>query len=152
MATILRAALRDGCIARSPVEVKGASKEPVHEEPLATVAEVEALAAAVPGLYRAMVLMAAWCRLRFGELAALRRDGADLSPGKVRVVAETITELASGDRFPGPPKTSAGRRTVAILPNVVPVLQARMATLRPEPDALVFPAPQGGYLESSGFA
>lgn len=89
-------------------------------------------------------LMAAWCGLRFGELAALRRDRIDLLHGKVRV-AEMVTELASGERFAGPPKTSAGRRTVAIPPNVVPVLEEHMATVGPGPDALLFPAPQGGY-------
>ena len=100
--------------------------------------------------YRAMVVMAAWCGLRFGELAALRRDRIDLLHGKVRV-AETVTELASGERFAGPPKTSAGRRTVAIPPNVVPVLEAHMATVGPGPDALLFPAPQGGYLSRIHF-
>ena len=102
LATIMRAAVRDGCIARSPVEVKGAPKEPSHEQPVATVAEVGSLAEAVPAQYRAMVVMAAWCGLRFGELAALRRDRIDLLHGNVRV-AETVTELASGERFAGPP-------------------------------------------------
>jgi integrase len=150
LATIMRSAVRDGCIGRSPVEVKGASKELAHEQPVATVAEVDALAAAVPAPYRAMVLMAAWCGLRFGELAALRRDRIDLLHGKVRV-AETVTELASGERFAGPPKTSAGRRTVAIPPNVVPVLEAHMTTVGPGADALLFPAPQGGYLSRIHF-
>jgi integrase len=150
LATIMRAAVRDGCMARSPVEVKGASKEPSHEQPVATVAEVGSLTDAVPAQYRAMVVMAAWCGLRFGELAALRRDRIDLLHGKVRV-AETVTELASGERFAGPPKTAAGRRTVAIPPNVIPVLEAHMATVGPEPDALVFPAPQGGYLSRIHF-
>ena len=67
MASIMRAAVHDGCLTRTQVEVKGASKEPTHEEPVATVAEVEALAEVVPEPYRAMVLMAAWCGLRFGE-------------------------------------------------------------------------------------
>ena len=80
----------------------------------------------------------------------MRRDRIDLLHGKVRV-AETVTELASGERFAGPPKTAAGRRTVAIPPNVIPVFEAHMATVGPEPDALVFPAPQGGYLSRIHF-
>jgi hypothetical protein len=63
LATIMRAAVRDSCIARSPVEVKGASKEPSHEQPVATVAEVGSLTDAVPAQYRALVVMAAWCGL-----------------------------------------------------------------------------------------
>ncbi len=30
LATIMRSAVRDGCIVRSPVEVKGVSREPTH--------------------------------------------------------------------------------------------------------------------------
>ena len=150
MANIMRAAVHDGCITRSPVEVKGASKELVHEQPVASVAEVEVLANAVPEHYKAMVLMAAWCGLRFGELAALRRERVDLMHSKVRV-SETVTELASGERFAGPPKTEAGRRTVAIPPNVAPAIETHLASIGPDPTSLVFPAPQGGYLSRIHF-
>ncbi|MGH9104783.1 MAG: tyrosine-type recombinase/integrase [Acidimicrobiales bacterium] len=150
MASIMRAAVHDGFIARSPVEIKGASKEPTREQPVASVAEVEALAEAVPEGYRAMVMLAAWCGLRFGEAAALRRDRVDLLHGKLRI-AETVTELATGERFAGQPKTAAGRRTVAIPPNVIPVFAAHMDTVGLEPTALVFPAPEGGYLSRIHF-
>jgi integrase len=103
MASIMRAAAHDGCIVRSPVEVKGVSKEPVQEQAAPSVAEVEALASTVPEPYRAMLLIAAWRGLRFGELVALRRDRVDLLHGKIRV-AETVTELGSGERLPAPPK------------------------------------------------
>ncbi|MGC8627799.1 MAG: hypothetical protein ACP5VR_09660 [Acidimicrobiales bacterium] len=49
MASVMRAAVHDGCIARSPVEVKGASKEPFQEQKAPTVTEVEALAKLAPG-------------------------------------------------------------------------------------------------------
>ena len=67
-----------------------------------------------------MVLIAAWCGLRFGELVALRRDRVDLWHGKIRV-AETVTELSSGERFAGRPKTAFSatrRRTGAGYPKV----------------------------------
>lgn len=150
MASIMRAAVHDGRIARTPAEVKGASKEAVKEHAIPTVAEVEALADAVPGAYRAVVLIAAWCGLRYGELAALRRDRVDLPHGKIRV-AETVTELASGERFIGPPKTAAGRRTVAVPPNIAPTIEAHLSTVGPQPSALLFPAPQGGYLSRVHF-
>jgi integrase len=149
-AQVMAAAAADSCIARSPVEVKGASKEPRKERPVATVSEVEALAGAVPERYHAMVLLAAWCGLRFGELAALRRGRVDLLHAKVKV-AETVTELANGERFAGPPKTPAGHRTVAIPPNIVPAIEAHLASVGPGPEALVFPAPEGGYLSRASF-
>jgi len=104
LAQIMKAAAQDGAIVRSPVAVKGAAKEE-HERAVATVAEVGALSEAVPERHKAMVLLAAWCALRFGELAALRRDRIDLLHGGIRV-AETLTELATGERFAGPPKTA----------------------------------------------
>ncbi len=47
--------------------------------------EVDALADAVPPRYRALVLLAAWCSLRLGELAALTRADLDLLHGKAKV-------------------------------------------------------------------
>src|SRR5487761_1106418 len=145
LAQLMKSAVTDGCIVRSPVAVKGASKEPIHEQAVPTVAEVEALAEAVPECHKPMVLLAAWCALRFGELAAPRRDRIDLLHSELRV-AETVTELATGERFAGPPKTAAGRRTVAIPPHLLPIIEAHLATIGARPDALLFPAPQGGYL------
>ncbi|MGH9171155.1 MAG: tyrosine-type recombinase/integrase [Acidimicrobiales bacterium] len=150
LATVMRAAVRDGRIPRTPVEVKGASKEPINEQQAPTVTEVEELANAVPSEYRAMVLLAAWCGFRFGELAALRRDRVDILHGKIRV-AESVTELGTGERFAGPPKTDAGRRTVAIPPNVLAVVDDHLLRVAPEPAALVFPAPHGGYLSRGHF-
>ena len=83
------------------------------------MAEVRALAGAVDARYRAMIWLAGGCGLRFGEPAALRRDRIDLLHKEVRV-AETVTELAGGERFVGPPKTESSRRTVAIPPTIVP--------------------------------
>ena len=57
--------------------------------------------------------MAAWCGLRFGELAALRKNRIDLDTETV-MVAESASVLAGGVRHVGPPKPDAGRRTVAI--------------------------------------
>jgi hypothetical protein len=42
--------------------------------PVATVAEVEALADAVAARYRAMILLAASCSLRFGNLLPCHGD------------------------------------------------------------------------------
>jgi integrase len=116
------------------------------------VAEVEAIAEATPRPYRVMVLLAAWCSLRFGELAALTRQRIDPVHGVVEV-RETLTETAEGRRFVGPPKTNAGRRTVAIPPDIRPEVAAHLATfVGPEPDALLFPAPaREGYLRRSNF-
>ena len=150
LAQIMKAATSDGFIVKSPVAVKGAARERVVKRPIPSVAEVDAIAAAVPQQYGAMVLLAAWCALRFGELAALRRAHIDLLHGEV-IVTETVTELATGERLIGPPKTDAGRRAVAIPPNVLPAVEGHLATVGPEPDTLLFPGADGGYLRRGHF-
>ena len=71
LAQVMKAATSDGYIVKSPVALKGAAGERVVKRPIPTVAEVDALAEAVPDRFKAMVLLASWCSLRFGELAAL---------------------------------------------------------------------------------
>jgi len=112
----------------------------------ATVAQVQAL----PGRYRALVLVAAYGGLRWAELVGLRVRRVDLLHGRV-TVAEQVTEV-NGRLIPGPPKTDAGRRTVT-LPAVAAVALAEHLGehAEPGPDGLVLPAPEGGYLRRSNF-
>jgi integrase len=58
----------------------------------ATVAQVQALADALPGRYRALVLVAAYGGLRWAELVGLRVRRVDLLHGRV-TVAEQVTEV-----------------------------------------------------------
>ena len=114
----------------------------------ATVAQVAALADAIGPRYRALVLVAAYGGLRWGELVGLHGKRVDLLHGRV-TVAEQVAEV-NGRRIPGPPKTEAGRRTVT-LPVVAAVAPAEhlAAFAEPGPEGLVFPAPEGGYLRHS---
>jgi integrase len=151
--TILNAAVEDRRLIANPCQIKGAAAERPEERAVATIAEVDALADAVPPRYRAMVLLAAWCSLRFGELAALTRRRVNPIQGWVDV-HQTLTETDDGRLELGPPKTKAGQRTVAIPPHVLPDLISHLETyVAPKPDSLLFPAPEGtGYLQRSNFA
>ena len=63
---------------------------------------------AAPARRRELILLAAWCGLRFGELAALQRRHVDLL--HARVIVEQ--SLAEADRLTvKEPKSAAGRRT-----------------------------------------
>jgi integrase len=135
---------------KSPVAVKGAAREQVVHRSVPTVAEVEALSKAVPECFEGMVLLAAWRAMRFGELAALRRDRIDLLHREV-IVTETVAELATGERLLGQPKTAAGRRSVAIPPNVLPEVERHLSTIGPAAGALVFPGADGGFLRRGHF-
>jgi integrase len=137
LSSILRTALTDEVIARNPCQVKGAAVEKAPERPVVSTAEVEALAEAMPEHLQVAVLLAAWCQLRRGELLGLRRRDIDILRGAVSIVVTRTTTMA-GKTVEKEPKTDAGRRTVAIPGNILPVLEDHLDHyVAPEPDALV---------------
>ena len=64
----------------------------------ATPAQINALAVEVPQRYRALVLLAGYCGLRWGELVGLSRHRVDLAARTVAVV-EQITEIDAPARL-----------------------------------------------------
>jgi len=144
--TILGTAVADEVIVKNPCNLKGAGVERSAECPVATVAQVYALADAVEPRFKLLVLMAAFTGLRFGELAGLRRRALDPFQGTV-TVSEVLTELAGGRLIVGPPKSEAGRRTVAIPPHLLPEVEAHLAACGSvDPEALVFTGERGAPL------
>ncbi|MFH9977815.1 tyrosine-type recombinase/integrase [Streptomyces sp. NPDC017179] len=114
---ILATAVSDQMIRRNPCQIKGASTVHTPERPTATVQEVYDLADAIQPRYRALVLMAGFLGLRWGELVGLHRRDLDLDHGTVRV-RRAVAELTNGQREIKAPKSAAGKRTVSI-PDVI---------------------------------
>ncbi|MEU7880635.1 tyrosine-type recombinase/integrase [Microbispora bryophytorum] len=101
--------------------------------------------------FRALVLLATFASLRWGEVSALRRGDLDLEAGTVRIRAAFV-ERSTGELVLGPPKSKAGRRAVGIPEGIIPALREHLATyVQNEPGALVFPGAKGGSLRRSGF-
>lgn len=150
--TIMATALSDGKIKANPCVIRGAgSSRRVHKIRPASLDEIAAIAEAMPERYRPMVLLAAWCALRFGELTELRRkditivEGTDNAYGVVRV--ERAVVRAGRGFLATTPKSDAGRRDVEIPPHLLPAISDHMARfVEPDKDALLFPALHGGYL------
>ncbi|WP_425833772.1 tyrosine-type recombinase/integrase [Streptomyces fractus] len=111
--SILGTAVSDQMIRRNPCQIKGASIVHTPERPTATVEEVYALADAIQPRYRALVLMAGFLGLRWGELVGLHRRDIDLEQGTVRV-RRAVAELFNGKQEIKAPKSAAGKRTVAV--------------------------------------
>jgi integrase len=148
---ILGTAVEDTVIVKNPCVIKGAGIERPDERGVATVEQVFALADAIAAPFRAMVLTATFTGLRLGELRALSRRHLDLLHGTVSVVAQ-LQELASGEIVIGPPKSDAGRRTVAIPVAIVPELEAHLGRwAAPGPDGLVFCGTHGQPLRRATF-
>ncbi len=144
--TILGTAVEDGLIVKNPCVIRDAGVERSPERPVASLAEVDALADAMGPRLRALVLLATFTRLRLGELLALRRNRVDLLHGTVTVV-EQLQELADGSLLIGPPKTDAGQRVVALPKFLSPELEELLARYSaPGPDGLLFIGAKGGPL------
>src|SRR5689334_3069278 len=101
--------------------------------------------------HRAMVLVAAFATLRWGEVTALRRR--DVAPdGSWIRVSVAHTEVTGQGIVVGPPKSRAGVRTVVIPDAIRPDVVLHLATyVDSRPDALVFTGPKGGALRRAHF-
>jgi integrase len=101
--------------------------------------------------YLALVVLATFASLRWGEVTALRRADLDLEAGTVRVRAAFV-ERSTGEILLGPPKSKAGRRVVGIPQAVIPVLREHLSIFATnDQGALVFPGVQGGPLRRGNF-
>jgi integrase len=132
----------DAAVADRRLAINAADKVPLPvEEPgeqrFLTAEEVEVLADTIAPRFRAMVLVAAYGGLRFGELTGLRRERVDVLRGRVQV-AETLVQVGADLSF-GPTKTRNGRRTVPLPRRVMGELARHMERYVPPPaEELVF--------------
>jgi integrase len=142
--------VRDKRIRESPCQIKGADKEWSPERPVLSVPEVYRLADAIEPRHRALILLATFGNLRWGELAGLRRRNLDLDNRTVRVV-ETVYEL---DRLvKGKPKSEASIRKVVLPELIIPDLAHHLERFAGQgPDGFVFVGIKGGQLRRSNFS
>jgi integrase len=148
---MLNQAVDDGLLKSDPCRVKGAGKESAPERPVAMPDQVALIAENMTDRYRLMVLLAAYCSLRFGELAGLRRARVDILHRTIRV-EESAVELRDGSTIFGEPKTAAGRRQVAFPAELVPLIEAHLAGhVKAPPDSLVFTSRGGLPLRRAKF-
>ena len=144
LSSITRTAVADGLLLASPCKVAGAGTEHAPERPIASLAEIEALAAGMPERLQLLVLLATWCQLRRGELLELRRQDIDILHGTLDV-GRSRTFLMTGNALVKAPKTAAGRRTLAIPAKVQPALVEHLERfVGAAQDSLVFTGDRGG--------
>jgi integrase len=148
---VLMTAADDRIIPRSPCRIRGAGDEKPAERPVLTIAQVYELAGLIRRpRYRALVVLATFASLRWGEAIALRRGDIDLGHRTVTVGRQYV-EL-SGQLILGPPKSRAGFRTVVIPPSIIPELRDHLAAyVGPQDSDLAFTGPLGGILRRGNF-
>ena len=139
--TIMNTAVADEMIPANPCRVRGAGQSKrVKKIRPATLPELETLVMALPARYRLMALFAAWCALRFGELAELRRSDIDVK-NKVLHIRRGVVRTKTKGRVVKGPKSDAGKRSVNIPPHLVPLVKAHLRDhVTVDRDALLFPS------------
>lgn len=133
--TMLAWAVRQGQLVTNPCDRVQPPRVPKKPPAFLTVEQVEQVADEMPDRYRAVILVAAYGGLRWGEVIGLRRcdvDGARLTvTGQLQNLDGRWVRVA--------PKTSASRRLVVLPDSIADDLAAHMAAFTHDhPDALVF--------------
>lgn len=132
--SIYAAAVLDRLVPSSPVvRVALPRVDRPRVTPL-TVEQVQALAAAMPDRYRAMVITQAGLGLRIGELLALRVEDVDFLRRTVRIE----WQFTSGSKIRSEPKTPRSRRTIPAPQVVLGVLAEHLGRWPAGVDGSIF--------------
>lgn len=144
LAAILEMAVDDAVIGRNPARRVELPRIGQPEHRFLTESQVDRLADSMPDhQHRTIVYLLAYRGLRWGEMAALRRQRVDVLGHRLDI-AEAVTEI-SGELVFGAPKTHQSR-TVHLPRFVAELLGHHFADVAPAPEAFVFTAPRGGPL------
>lgn len=147
---ITNTAVDDGLIRQNPCRIKGASVERSPERPSVSVEQAFAIADNIVPRYRALVLLATFASLRYGELLGLQRADVDLDAHTVKV-RRAVKEVG-GRLLVDAPKTWAGRRTVTIPSVIVPDLAWHLRVFAEAgDDGRLFVGPRGATPRRSNF-
>lgn len=131
LATIMRAAMDDGYLSRSPCARTAPGKGPKARIVPITTAQVQAVVEQLPQRYRVAALLGAGCGLRIGEVLGLRIRSLDFVVGELAVV-EQLQLLPGAPPYLAPPKTAS---SVRVIPMPAVVSAALAEHLAREPGA-----------------
>ncbi|WP_326611199.1 site-specific integrase [Streptomyces scopuliridis] len=148
---VMETAVDDDMIRKNPCRIRGAGREEADERPVATVAQVFAVADVIGLRWRLMVLLGAFASMRPEELAELRRGDIDLDAGALWV-RRAAPELNTGHRVIGDPKSRAGKREIVLPAFLYEDLRRHLEWFaEPGPDGLVFVGEKGAALRGTTF-
>lgn len=135
-------------IDKSPVPKRKPAKGAPREDIVLTPDEIAQVTALMPERYRAMVQIAAWCGLRFGEVTALQRGDINLKNRTIRVQRGAVRNGTT--RVTKDPKSKAGRRVVVMPSLVIPAVEHHLKNyVEPGKTALLFPGQNGELMAPS---
>ena len=146
--TIFATAVQDELLDRNPCRER--MRKPVRHigEP-ASLDELALLVAALPERLRLMIELAAWCALRFGEVAELRRGDIDLKNGVIRITR--AVQWVDGMKIVAAPKADSVR-VVAFPPHLGEAIRDHLKNhAQWGKDGLLFPTTHGEQYRAPTF-
>ncbi len=137
-------AVANDWLARSPcrnIRLPAVGRSKRHD---LTPADVAKIAEVMPDRYQPMVWVGGVLGLRWSEVIGLKVGCLDFEGGTL-TVAESITRGFGGQLVTGPPKSSAGNRTVTLPSTIADLLRRHLSALdiSEDTDALVFTNTEG---------
>ena len=144
-------ALDEGLIVRSPC--RGVRLPALDPEPrrLPTDEELDLLRKVIDDGSRILVELGVLLGLRFGEAAAIQVSDVDLEREVLTIRRQRTREPAKSDGAFAPPKTRAGRRTLALPSQMATLLRGYIQESGLSGEQLLVRAPGGGPLVYSNW-
>lgn len=147
---IIGAAVRDRRIPYDPCDRIKLPEMPRQQVVPLTVDQVDALAAAMPPRYRALVVVGAGTGLRQGELFGLQVRDVDFLRRSM-LVDRQVQPAGAGRTEVGPLKNRPSYRTIPLGQVVTDALAAHLAAYRAEGESFVFRDEDGQALHRTTF-
>lgn len=144
---ILATAVEDQIIPRNPCAIRGAGQDPITDRQFVPAEVVFTLAGAADERLQAMILVAGFGGLRYGELRALRLRHYNRLQGTL-----TVEEAIDKRGRRKDPKTAASRRVVTLPRFVLDALDGHIALFAGgDPNGPLFPGVEGGVMSEGWF-
>jgi integrase len=148
---ICNTAVNDGLLERNPCQITGAMNPKARKRvKIATTTELHTIADKLGAdennaRFKAFVLLAGWCGMRFGEVSELRRKDFD-ADCTVVTVSRAVTHRRSKDGRCRIDTTKTGdARTVTVPPHIREDIKSHLAQyVSADPEALLFVPARGG--------
>lgn len=146
---LMHAAVEADRLIKTPCRGIKLPARPELDRHMLDAAQLSLLAAAAGPDYETMIWLGAVLGLRWGECAGLRVGRIDFL-NRSLTVAEQATRIAHGRISFGPPKSTAGRRTLSVPVGLIDMLAHHLAARglsAADEDALVFVSPEGDVID-----
>jgi integrase len=147
---ILSTAVTDGHLQANPAQIRGAGRAATRKVSVVLdVAEVGQLADVIDERFKALVLISAWCGLRWGEVTELRRQDFDKDLTVITVSRGVVHR--DGKCIVDTPKSKKGR-TVVTPPHIRGAIKDHIAKhVAKDDDALIFPPDRSCHLSDKTY-